>query len=64
MRLAGLIGSMAPLGGSHAQQDIFRQILIDAALRGGCDDLAAEQARTRLRQQPSLRWLRRRHASD
>jgi hypothetical protein len=62
MRLAGLIDALAPLGGSHAQQDIFRQILIDAAIRGGCDDLAAEQARIRLTQQPKLRWLRRRPA--
>ena len=41
----------APIGGSHAQRDIFTQILIEAAFRGG----ELDRARTLLSQRLNLR---------
>lgn len=39
-RLAPVRHDMALVGGSHAQRDIFYQLLIDAAHRSGRKDLA------------------------
>ena len=52
--------SLAPLGGSHAQQDIFHQILIDAALRDGRRDLARSLLAERASLRPGRRWTRER----
>lgn len=52
--------SLAPLGGSHAQQDIFHQILIDAAIRDGRRDLARSLLAERSSLRPGGRWTRER----
>ena len=52
--------SLAPLGGSHAQQDIFHQILIDAAVRDGRRDLARSLLAERASLRPGRRWTRER----
>ena len=52
--------SLAPLGGSHAQQDIFHQILIDAAIRDGRRDLARSLLAERASLRPGGRWTRER----
>ena len=52
--------SLASLGGSHAQQDVFHQILIDAALRDGRRDLARSLLAERASLRPGGRWTRER----
>ena len=52
--------SLAPLGGSHAQQDILHQILIDAAIRDGRHDLARSLLAERASLRPGGRWTRER----
>ena len=52
--------SLAPLGGSHAQQDVFHQILIDAAIRDGRRDLARSLLAERASLRPGGRWTRER----
>ena len=52
--------SLAPLGGSHAQQDVFHQILIDAAIRDGRRDLAHSLLAERASLRPGGRWTRER----
>lgn len=52
--------SLAPLGGSHAQQDVFHQILIDAAIRDGRRDLAHSLLAERASLRPGERWARER----
>ena len=47
-----LVDDMVGIGGSLAQQDIFRQILIDAAIRGKCEKEAAALLRDRVAQRP------------
>ena len=55
---------LAPLGGSHAQQDIFHQILIDAAMRDGRQDLAGSLLAERAWLRPGARWTRQRMQSN
>jgi len=52
--------SLASLGGSHAQQDVFHQILIDAAIRDGRRDLARSLLAERASLRPGGRWTRER----
>ena len=47
---------LSPLGGSHAQHDIFHQILIDATLRGGRTELARILLMERAVTKPNSRW--------
>ena len=54
---------LAPLGGSHAQQDIFHQILIDAAIRDGRRELALSLLAERALLRPGGRWTRERTES-
>jgi len=49
----------APLGGSHAQQDILNQLLIDAAIRDGRVDLARSLLMERAVLRPNSRWAHR-----
>ena len=53
LQLGGLVDHMAPVGGSHAQQDIFRLIMIDAVHRSGEVQRAQALLRDRLRRRPS-----------
>ena len=51
------------IGASHAQRDLFDQLLIDAAWRGGRTGEARELLRERLSRRPNNRWgLRLQHA--
>ena len=43
---------LAPVGGSHTQRDLFRQILEDAAVKGSCTELARTLFSERLAQVP------------
>ena len=43
---------LAPVGGSHTQRDLFRQILEDAAVKGNCTELARTLFSERLAQVP------------
>ena len=52
--------AFGPLGGSHAQQDILHQILIDAAIRDGRRDLAGSLLAERASLRPGGRWTRER----
>jgi tetratricopeptide (TPR) repeat protein len=53
LQLEGFIDRMAPIGGSHAQQDIFRLITIDAVRRSGELRRAQALLKHRLRHRPS-----------
>lgn len=53
LQLDGLIDRMGPVGGSHAQQDIFRLIAIDARRRSGDMQSAEALLRNRLKRRPS-----------
>ncbi|MCP4329814.1 MAG: tetratricopeptide repeat protein [Alphaproteobacteria bacterium] len=55
-RLLPMRHEMAPLGGSHAQQDVFQQILIDAAIRDGRTELARSLLAERAVLRPRSRW--------
>ena len=44
------------LGGSHAQRDLFVQMLIDAAIRAGRDTIARALLAERLALRPANRW--------
>jgi len=52
-KFAALVGAMAPIGGSHAQQDIFSLILIDAVIRAGRKDQAQALLDERVRHRPA-----------
>jgi len=58
--LLPLRNDYARLGASHAQRDLFHQLLIDAALRGGCWKLARRLLEERLAARPVSHggWLR------
>lgn len=51
--------NFAPLGGSHAQQDILHQMLIDAAIRDGRIDLARSLLAERKTLRPNSKWAHR-----
>lgn len=44
------------IGGSHAQRDLFAQLLIDSAVRAGRYDVARELLGERLRERPQNGW--------
>jgi tetratricopeptide (TPR) repeat protein len=46
------------IGGSHAQRDLFAQLLIDSAVRAGRADVARELLRERLTARPGNGWAR------
>jgi hypothetical protein len=52
--------SLTPIGGSHAQRDIFAQLLLEAAIKAGNWPLARALASERiaLRPQNHLNWLK------
>ncbi|MGI9423433.1 MAG: tetratricopeptide repeat protein [Hyphomicrobiaceae bacterium] len=54
---------LAPLGGSHAQQDVFHQILIDAATKSGKTDMARSLLRERSIVRPGTTWAEKRLAA-
>jgi len=54
---------LAPLGGSHAQQDIFRQIMIDAAMQAGKADMARSLLNERAMLRPGTSWAKERRAA-
>jgi predicted Zn-dependent protease len=59
----GVVAAMMPIrshirriGASHAQRDLFDQLLIDGAWRAGQLDVAADLLAERTRQRPGNRW--------
>jgi tetratricopeptide (TPR) repeat protein len=50
------------LGGSHAQRDLFEEMLIDAAIRAGRTETASALLAKRLRERPRNAWSRRHYA--
>lgn len=54
---------LAPLGGSHAQQDVFHQTLIDAMMRSGRDSTARALLAERQVLRPGSGWARERLAA-
>ena len=50
------------LGGSHAQRDLFEEMLIDAAIRAGRSEAARALLAERLRKRPRNAWSRRHYA--
>jgi len=50
---------LAPIGGSHAQQDIFHQIMIDAAVQAGKTDMARSLLNERTMLRPGTSWAER-----
>lgn len=61
--LYGLRRGLAPLGGSHAQQDVFHQTLIDAMMRSGRKDTARSLLAERRILRPGSGWARDRLAA-
>src|SRR5690606_3822107 len=61
-KLAPIRRALPRLGGSHAQRDLFAQLLIDAAMRSGDLALARALAAERLAPRPGNRWGLARHA--
>jgi len=55
-KLLAIRNELAPLGGSHAQQDVFQQVLIDAAIKAGRNDLAGHLLRERTILRPNSHW--------
>ncbi|HWZ58653.1 MAG TPA: tetratricopeptide repeat protein [Gemmatimonadaceae bacterium] len=51
------------IGGSHAQRDLFDQLLIDAAWRGGRLDVAADLLAERVSRRPHNRWGQKHYAA-
>lgn len=58
-RLQPLQNTLVRLGGSHAQRDLFDQMLIAACLADGRKDTARGLLTERLRRRPANRWARR-----
>ncbi|MEN0002249.1 MAG: tetratricopeptide repeat protein, partial [Pseudomonadota bacterium] len=54
---------LAAIGGSHAQRDVFEQMLIEAALRSGNRAAAQGLLHERLGRRPTNNWARRRLAA-
>lgn len=65
-RLAPLRDEIYAIGGSHAQRDLFDEILVDAALRAGCNASARTvlSERTVLRPGNAWNWPRLAHALE
>jgi tetratricopeptide (TPR) repeat protein len=60
--LLPLRNSIRCIGGSHAQRDLFQQMLIDAALKGGRPTLARALLSERTHARPGNAWGWRRYA--
>ncbi len=60
-RLLPIRHDLIPIGGSHAQQDIFHQILIDSAMRADRADLARSLLKERAVLRPGGAWAHQRH---
>jgi hypothetical protein len=58
--LAPIRRQLVRIGGSHAQRDLFAQMLIDAALRCGRAPLARSLLDERLALRPANHWGRKR----
>jgi hypothetical protein len=56
--LYALRHDLGPLGGSHAQQDIFHQLLIDAMMKAGRTETARALLSERLVLRPGSDWAR------
>ena len=56
--LYGLRDDLTPMGASHAQRDVFQQIMIDAVIRAGRDSLARELLEERDAYRPGSDWAR------
>jgi tetratricopeptide (TPR) repeat protein len=58
-RLLPLRAAIHRIGGSHAQRDLFAELLIDAAVKAGRHDVARDLLRERLAARPLNAWGRR-----
>ena len=61
--LAPIRGAIVGIGGSHAQRDLFEQMLISACIAGGRDGTARELLAERLRHRPNNSWAKTRLAA-
>lgn len=61
--LAGLRGELSAMGASHAQRDIFQQLLIDAVTRAGQTEMARKLLEERQAARPGSDWARERLAA-
>lgn len=61
--LYALRHKLAPLGGSHAQQDVFQQIMIDAVTKAGKTGAARSLLSERLVLRPGNDWAKQRLAA-
>ncbi len=61
--LYGIRHNLAPIGGSHAQQDVFHQIMIDAATQAGKTDMARSLLHERMMLRPGTLWASERLAA-
>ena len=57
--LAAIRGRIQRIGGSHAQRDLFEEMLIDSALRAGDAETAKRLLTERLERRPRNAWGRR-----
>jgi tetratricopeptide (TPR) repeat protein len=62
-RLAPLRARLQRIGGSHAQRDLFTQVLVDAAMRAGRSELARTILTERAAARPGQRFYRDRLAA-
>ena len=62
-RLAPLRARLQRIGGSHAQRDLFTQVLVDAAMRAGRSELARTILAERAAARPGQRFYRDRLAA-
>jgi hypothetical protein len=62
-RLAPLRARLRRIGGSHAQRDLFTQILVDAATRAGRREVARAVLAERTAARPGQRFYRTRFAA-
>ncbi|MEO1249903.1 MAG: tetratricopeptide repeat protein [Pseudomonadota bacterium] len=58
--LASVRSGLSSIGGSHAQRDVFEQMLVEAALRAGNTVAAAGLLHERLARRPNNLWARKR----
>src|SRR2546423_1232438 len=55
-RLLPVRGAIRDIGGSHAQRDLFAQLLIDSAVKSGRREVAIELLNERLSLRPRNSW--------
>jgi len=58
--LSSIRGGLAAIGGSHAQRDVFEQMLVESALRAGNSVAASGLLHERLARRPNNVWARKR----